>query len=316
MPYMPFEAAFSFYSVCLRGANVTAEATFTLTQETQNIPFEGYGFKLHVPRDCLPAEISETKLNVKVSLSGQFRMPAECELLSAVYWVYTSHKFTKPLTIEIQHCVLLSSDQQCAQLTFVSTKSTQTELPYMFKLQDGGVFSCCSSYGSLSLSHSSGLSIVKRKISQRSCRVQPYPPTPVLTIRDQPRQLASRNTAASDLTQLSTPSVGVAENLEIAQHEKEIFDQYCGQIYTRKEVNDCRVHFVVTKNLDAHRTVSIPIEPTVHSIKFGEIFPRPIFLQFRLWRSSIPRVYLSKKIERWSLDLMGKRFPCLSRGMV
>lgn len=295
---MPFEVAISFCSVWLCGADVTAEATCTLTQEAQNIQFKGYGFKLHVPRGCLPAEISETKLNVQVSLSGQFRMPADCELLSAVYWVYTSHKFTKPLTIEIQHSALLSSDQQCAQLTFISTKSTQTELPYMFKLQDGGVFSCYSSYGSLSLSHSSGLGIVKRKTSQRSCRVQPHPPTSVLTLHDQPRQLASRNTTASDLIELSTPSVGVVENLEIAQHEKEIFDQYCGQIYTRKEVNDHRVHFVVTKNLDAHRTVSIPIEHTVHSIKFGEIFPRPIFLQCRLWRSSIPRVYLSEKIWR------------------
>ena len=45
-----------------------------------------------------------------------------------------------------------------------------------------------------------------------------------------------------------------AESLKVA--DKEIFDQYCGQVYTRKGMNDCRVHFVITKNLDAHRTVS------------------------------------------------------------
>ena len=106
----------------LRGADVVTETTFTLTQETQNLPFKGYGFKLHVPEDSLPAEMSEAKLTVKVSLSGRFQMPPDYELLSAVYWVYCSNKFTKPLTLEIQHCAVLSSDQQCSELSFVSTR--------------------------------------------------------------------------------------------------------------------------------------------------------------------------------------------------
>ena len=215
----------------LRGAEVVAQTTFTLTQEAQNFQLEGYGFKLHVPEGSLPVEVSETKVMVKVSLSGQFQMPPDCELLSAVYWVYTSHKFIKPLTVEIQHCAVLSSDQQCSQLAFVSTKCTQKELPYLFRIRDGGVFSCHSLYGSLSLSRFSGFGVVKRVASRRSHRVQPYPPTSVQTIHDQHKQLAS-----TDL---------------------EISDQYCGQVYIRKGVNDCRVHFVITKNLDAHRTVSI-----------------------------------------------------------
>ena len=230
---------------------------FTLTQETQNLQLEGYGFKLHVPEGSLPAKISETTLNVQVSLSGQFQMPPDCELLSAVYWVYSPHKFTKPLTVEIQHCAVLSSDQQCSQLAFVSTKCTQKELPYMFKMRDGGVFSHHSSYGSLSLTHFSGLGVGKLKVSRRSRRVQPYPLTSVQTIDNQPKQLASRTTANTETSILSTTSVRAVESLEIAGHE-EIFDQYCGQVYTRKGVNDCRVHFVITKNLDAHRTVSIP----------------------------------------------------------
>ena len=245
-----------FSTVPFRGAEIVAQTTFTLSQESHNLQFEGYGFKLHVPEGSLPAEVSEAKLNVQVSLSGQFRMPPDCELISAVYWVYSPHKFTKPLTVEIQHCAVLSSDQQCSQLTFVSTKCTQKELPYMFKTRDGGVFSHHSSYGSLSLTQFSGFGVVKRKVSRRSRRVQPYPPTSVQTTHDLPKQLAPANTETSTL---STPSVGAVESLEIAGHDKEIFDQYCGQVYTRKGVNDCRVHFVITKNLDAHRTVSIPI---------------------------------------------------------
>ena len=60
------------------GADIVAQTIFTLTQKPQNLQFEGYGFKLHVPEGSLPAGISETQLNVRVSLSGQFQMPPDC----------------------------------------------------------------------------------------------------------------------------------------------------------------------------------------------------------------------------------------------
>ena len=300
-----------FSTVPFRGAEIVAQTTFTLSQESQNLQFEGYGFKLHVPEGSLPAEVSEAKLDVQVSLSGQFQMPPDCELISAVYWVYSPHKFTKPLTVEIQHCAVLPSDQQCLQLTFVSTKCTQKELPYLFKTRDGGVFSHHSSYGSLSLTQFSGVGVVKRKVARRSRRAQPYPPTSVQTTHDLPKQLA----ANTETSTLSTPSVGAVESLEIAGHDKEVFDQYCGQVYTRKGVNDCRVHFVITKNLDAHRTVSIPIIH-VHTMLDGAIFQHPIFSQYRLWRFSIPGHHMSEKIPKWALDLTGKTFRYPFRGKV
>ena len=70
-----------------------AKETFTLTQEAFKLNFEGYGFKLCVPKNSLPAEVSETQLSVQVSLSGPFLMPSNCELVSAVYWVSSPHKF-------------------------------------------------------------------------------------------------------------------------------------------------------------------------------------------------------------------------------
>ena len=207
------------------GAEVVAERTFTPTPEEQSFEFKGYGFKLHVPKGSLPAEVSETQLNVRVSLSGQFQLPSDCELVSAVYWVSSPHKFMKPVTVEIQHCAALSSDEQCEQLTFVRTKCTQKELPYTFT-ELGGVFSHHSSYGSLSLSHFSGLGVgrtVGRKV-HRPRRVQPVSPASGGTIQ--------------------------------VQQDKEIIDQYCGQVYIKKGVNDCRVYFVITRDLDAHRAVS------------------------------------------------------------
>ena len=142
---------------------------------------------MFVPENSLPAEVSETQLSVQVSLSGPYQMPSNYELVSAVYWVSSRHKFIKPITVEIQHCAALSSDKQCSQLTFVHTKCTQKELPYIFKEQVGGIFSPHSSYGSLSLSHFSGIGVVIMKPPlQRSFRVQPVQPFPVQAIRVQP----------------------------------------------------------------------------------------------------------------------------------
>ena len=160
----------------IRGIEVIAKETFTITQEAVKLNFEGYGFKLCVPKNSLPAEVSEAQLSVQVSLSGSFQMPSNCELASAVYWVSSPHKFMKPITVEIQHCAALSSGKQCSQLTFVHTKCTQKELPYIFKEKVGGVFTPNSSYGSLSLSHFSGIGIVISPPLQRSFRVEPVQP--------------------------------------------------------------------------------------------------------------------------------------------
>ena len=238
----------------LRGAEVVAETTFTLTPEAQSFEFTGYGFKLHVPKCSLPAKVSETQLNVRVSLSGQFQLPTDCELISAVYWVSCPHKFTKPLVVEIQHCAALSSDNQCEQLTFVRTMCTQKELPYTFT-EEGGVFSHHSSYGSLSLSHFSGVGVGRRRGRKvhrpRRARAAPYQ-VPSISMQASEQ---TTNVMPSELSPYSDIPVEVEEDTE----DKEIIDQYCGQVYTRKGMNDCRVYFVITRNLDADRTVSVSI---------------------------------------------------------
>ena len=238
----------------LRGAEVVAETTFTLTPEAQSFEFTGYGFKLHVPKCSLPAKVSETQLNVRVSLSGQFQLPTDCELISAVYWVSCPHKFTRSLDVEIQHCAALSSDEQCEQLTFVRTMCTQKELPYTFT-EEGGVFSYHSSYGSLSMSHFSGVGIGRRRGRKvhrpRRARAAPYQ-VPSISMQASEQ---TTNVMPSELSPYSDIPVEVEEDTE----DKEIIDQYCGQVYTRKGMNDCRVYFVITRNLDADRTVSVSI---------------------------------------------------------
>ena len=199
-----------------------SETAFTLTEAAQNFEFDGYGFKLQISEDSLPAGVSETKLNLLVSLSGKFHMPLDCELVSAVYWVYSPSKFTKPLTVEIQHCAPPSSDTQSSNLTFVHAKCTQKELPYTFKEREGGVFSCHSSYGALSLTSFSGLGIVRR--ISRSSRIQPA----ITEAAHQP-----------------------------GQEEEPVVEQYCAQLFISKSVSEWKVDFVITKDLDTCSTVRL-----------------------------------------------------------
>ena len=59
-------SAVFLYTAHIRGVEVIAKETFTITQEAVKLNFEGYGFKLCVPKNSLPAEVSETQLSVQV----------------------------------------------------------------------------------------------------------------------------------------------------------------------------------------------------------------------------------------------------------
>ena len=149
----------------LRGAEVVAERDFVLTNRAQSYDWDEYGFRLHVPKESLDAGLSETTVNVRVSLSGQFQLLDDSEFVSAVYWVFSPHTFFQPLTVDVQHC---AAPSQCCDLSFVRTKCIQKELPYQFKELEGGVFSQQSLYGSISVNHFSGVAVKRRRKRGRS----------------------------------------------------------------------------------------------------------------------------------------------------
>ena len=254
----------------IRGVEVIAKETFTLTQEAVKLNFEGYGFKLCVPKSSLPAGVSETQLSVQVSLSGPFQIPSNCKLVSAVYWISSLHKFIKPVTVEIQHCAALSSDKQCEQLIFVHTKCTQKELPYTFTELEGGIFSHHNSYGNLSLSHFSGIGIVIRSLVERSFGVQLVPVLPEskqainseLWQQQQQQQQQQQSSEPSGQAidpqqQQQQQSSTQSETAYQTGQDKEegVVEQCRAQLYiAHKSANKWKVDFVVTKDLDSCST--------------------------------------------------------------
>ena len=179
--------------------DVIGETSVLITNKAQTFNWKGYGLKLHIPQGALPAGLEECRLLIKVGLSGQFALPENTCLASAVYWIDSEprRQFTKLLTVEIQHCVNLALT---AKLSFVHAKCSQKYLPYAFETKKGGVFSNESGYGCVQLTHFSIWSLIYKML---------------------------------------VPGVLYRARL----------------YYLRKGVNRIDIHFVITKDLEAHATV-------------------------------------------------------------
>ena len=147
---------------------MAGEAEFIVSTEEGSFQWKGYGLRLNVSKDSLPPGIAECRINIRVSLSGQFQLPEGSDLLSPVFWISAPCKFTKPVTLEIQHCALTENEAVLSNLSFVLTKCSQKDLPYRFRQVDSGVFTKHSTDGSIELKHFSGISIAGSEETPRS----------------------------------------------------------------------------------------------------------------------------------------------------
>ena len=144
--------------------DVISETRVSVTNVSQTFHWTGYGLKLYIPPDSLPAFVEQTDIVIRASLAGHYQFPENTTLVSAVYWLKCPVKFTKPVTLEIQHC-----GKSFVALSFVRAKCSQKDLPYLFKPLKGekGVFSSDYSYGSVSLSSFSGVGIVQEDTEEQ-----------------------------------------------------------------------------------------------------------------------------------------------------
>ena len=125
-----------------------AETSVMVFNQSQIFNWKGNGLKLHIPQGALPAGLKECKLLIKVGLSGQFTLPENTSLVSAVYWIDSEprSKFSKPLTLEMQHC---AQSSQTSRLSFA--RCAHNSLPCTFEILEGGEFSSQSAYGRIQL---------------------------------------------------------------------------------------------------------------------------------------------------------------------
>ena len=136
----------------LRGVHVVSEKLFQISGEfSQLLEWEEYGLRIQVPKG---ATSTPCNIAIKAIVAGQFEFPKCTDLVSAVYAISISKKLIRPVTLEMQHCVAISSKEQGRFLSFVRANCKQREdLPYQFKLFDGGSFPPQSDYGKISCIH-------------------------------------------------------------------------------------------------------------------------------------------------------------------
>ena len=123
-----------------------------MTNEEQNIIWDGYGLRVRILRGSLPKGRSHCQLKIGVAVSGEFQLPEKGIPTSAVYWL--SHdlqeELQNPITLEMQHC---ATNSALNGLCVAQASTLSYNLPYKFEQIQGAVFTPNTYYGAIKLRH-------------------------------------------------------------------------------------------------------------------------------------------------------------------
>ena len=118
----------------------------------QKLKWPGYGFYIEVPEGTLPPGVTAS-VGIKIISNGKFKLPENSQLISAVYWIFSSVVFLKEVSVNIQHCAVIRSLEQCSKCKFIIAKCSQEVLPNRFKEKDG-LFNVYTQYATIKLKQS------------------------------------------------------------------------------------------------------------------------------------------------------------------
>ena len=129
--------SFFLFSESVRGVVECGETVLeVIGNHHQKLSWESYGFHVTVPEGAVPKDVT-IHLAVKAILSGQFLLPDNTQLISAIYWISASQKFQKKVSIHLNHCAIIGSVDEASQYKFILGKCSQKTLPYTFKIKNG-----------------------------------------------------------------------------------------------------------------------------------------------------------------------------------
>ena len=144
------------------GAEVLAETVIEIMgDDHQSLSWSGHGFRLTIPAGAVPAGVT-ISLAVKSILNGEFELPEDCYLVSAIYWIHASQLFNHDVTLHLEHCAVIESEVECSEYQFVAGRCSQADLPYLLKIREGGVFTQHSYEASISVKQFSFYAVIRR----------------------------------------------------------------------------------------------------------------------------------------------------------
>ena len=124
----------------------------------QRLKWPGYGFYIDVPEGSLSPGVT-ANVTVRVIFGDHFKLPENSQLISAIYWVSSSTEFLKEVSVNIQHCAVITSEEQLLDFKFIIAKGFQKVPPYHFK-ESEGFFSTHTQYGTIKLKQFSKISAI------------------------------------------------------------------------------------------------------------------------------------------------------------
>ena len=119
---------------------------------------------IEIPRDAVT---NEGSITVQPCLSGPFILPEDHKLVSPVFIISTTAKFTKPVALSLAHHAKLSTEEDCEEMSFVFSSMRphlqRDRLTYLLEPVAGGRFRPYSLVGTISLHHFSGGAITRKR---------------------------------------------------------------------------------------------------------------------------------------------------------
>ena len=121
------------------------------------------GLNLYIPENSLPENLQQCSIHIETSIRGDYQLPQDAHLVSAVYWIECVPKcqFSQPLTLEIEHC---AKPENVHKLCFIRTSSVDEGAP--FQTLDGN-FMHCSSFGFVEVNSFSKYGIAQKGSEER-----------------------------------------------------------------------------------------------------------------------------------------------------
>ena len=166
--------------------------------------WEEYGLRITIPHEAVPL-YDTVEVAITALVGGEFILPEDTELVSAVYAISVSKPLLKPVQLEIQHCVSIEKPAHSNYLSFATAPSDQVSCEFQ-PVKGAGEFSVGSRYGSIYITEFSLWSVIK-KVRRRIRRF--LPSTPPRTDPTPPSTLPQPNQQSSTIhPSPSAPSLG------------------------------------------------------------------------------------------------------------
>ena len=178
--------------------------------------WEEYGLKITIPHEAVPL-YDTVEVAITALVGGEFILPEDTELVSAVYAISVSKQFLKPVQLEIQHCVSIEKPADSNYLSFATAPSDETSCEFQ-PVKGAGEFSVRSRYGRMYITEFSRWSIIK-KVRRRFRRFLPSSGTPPRTepappsTLPQPTQQPSPSSSSSSTIHPSPSPSSVASTV-------------------------------------------------------------------------------------------------------